>query len=57
MDPADNQVMVAVRVMAELQLQVKEDDLEKQQTRVLTDAKQTLEEFETADRWLQPMRP
>jgi hypothetical protein len=49
--------MVAVRVMAKLQLEVKDDDLEKQQIRVLTDTKQTLEEFETADRWLQPMRP
>jgi hypothetical protein len=46
------QVMVAVRTMAKLQKTTKEDD-----HRVFPNPEQTLEEFEMADRWLQPMRP
>jgi hypothetical protein len=49
--------MVAVRKMAELQLAAKEDDLEHHQSKVLSHAKETLEEFEIADRWLQPLKP
>jgi hypothetical protein len=44
--------MIAVRKMAKLQESASEDI-----PPVFPNPEQTLEEFEMADRWLQPMRP
>lgn len=46
---------MAVRTMSKLQLESKTSPNKEEQT--LSDVEYTLGEFESADKWLQPMRP
>jgi hypothetical protein len=53
---ADHQVLIAVRTISKLRLDAKDGVPDKEEQN-LSDVECTLGEFESADKWLQPLRP